>query len=342
MYARWCRQMQIENSNPRLDPMDIDVLKRAYEREKARRKQAEDRLEQKSRELYLSYEHLKESHEELQRTLDNQEKQKEELKRLIDTYTSVKDDLQLAATLQSDLLPAPIEKTTHAAHGYFQPAQFVAGDVFDYFMLTDSVFAFYIIDVEGHGTASAMTSFAIHSQLTPKSDGICKRNLVNFPNHTDAVCATVNDLNSAFYNPESKNKYFTMIYGLLDLTTGKVTWCQAGHPALMLYADNTATELGNGGFPVGILSDPGFEASEQTIKPGDRIGIYSDGITECHNEEHGFFGSDRLNDLLLQNCNSDPENSTSAVKDALLTWNGGDKFTDDVTLLLIDYISPPL
>ena len=198
--------------------MDADVLNRAYEREKARRKKAEALLEEKSRELYLSYEKLQESHEQLQQTLDEHNRQTEEMTRLVTTYTTVKDDLEIAASLQADLLPDPVDTTTHAAHGYFQPAQFIAGDAYDYFMLSESVFAFYIIDVEGHGAASAMTSFAVHSQLTPKLDGICSRNLHTCNNHADAVIATVNDLNNNFYNPDSKNKYFTMLYGMLALS----------------------------------------------------------------------------------------------------------------------------
>jgi len=290
--------------------------------------------------LYLSYEKLEESNLQLKQMLEKQQKQQEELTKLINSYTSVKDDLELAAALQSDLLPNPIETTTYAACGYFQPAQFIAGDAFDYFMLSESVFAFYIIDVEGHGTASAMTSFAIHSQLNPKTDGTCNRNLLNHSSHAQAVCATVNDLNSTFYSPESNGKYFTMIYGLLDLTNGRLTWCQAGHPALMILSNSKAIEIGSGGFPVGILDEPGFEASESIINPGDRLAIYSDGIPECYNEQSGFFGKDKLNDLLLQSSDASLQQSTAEVRDAILEWNGDNEFRDDVTLLLIDYIAP--
>lgn len=324
----------------RLAEMDIEVINRAYEREKSRRKKAEALLEEKSRELYLSYEKLNESHQQLQQTLDEHDKQKEAMTRLVSTYRTVKEDLEIAARLQVDLLPDPLVTATHAAHGYFQPAQFVAGDAYDYFMLTESVFAFYIIDVEGHGTASAMTSFAVHSQLTPNAEGICSRNLRTHTTHTDAVCATVNDLNNNFYNPDSKNKYFTMLYGLLDLQASKLTWCQAGHPALTLYRDNKPIELGSGGFPVGVLSEPGFEAAECDLKPGDRLAIYSDGITECHNENKGFFGKDRLIDILLKYSDAEPEKSTAAIKEDLLAWNGSNTFADDVTLLLIDFIKP--
>ncbi len=317
--------------------MNLEVLKRAYEREKARRKKAESLLEDKSRELYLSYQELEQSHQQLKKTLKNQEKQQAELTRLISTYTSVKDDLELAAKLQSDLLPDPVETDTHAAYGYFQPAKFVAGDAFDFYMLSDSVFAFYIIDVEGHGTASAMTSFAIHSQLNPKSDGICKRNLLKYQNHSEAVCATVTDLNNTFYNPESKNKYFTMIYGMLDLTNGRITWCQAGHPALTLYTNNKSVELGNGGFPVGVLNEPGYESLQHELQPGDRLALYSDGITECYNQAEGLFGKERLDSILRHHSSTDPKHSIRAVREALFTWNQSSEFTDDVTLLLIDF-----
>jgi len=321
--------------------MDIEVLKRAYAREKERRKQAETLLEEKSRELYLSYEKLDQSHQQLAQSHDDLQKQQEELVELINAYASVTDDLQLAAKLQADLLPDPVVKSTHAALGYFQPARFVAGDAYDYFKLAGDVFAFYIIDVEGHGTASAMTSFAIHSQLNPKYDGVCSRNLTRCKSHEEAVCATVNDLNDTFYNANSQNKYFTMIYGLLSLQTGKLTWCQAGHPALTLFSGNSISELGNGGFPVGTLENPSFEASSCTITPGDRIALYSDGAIECFSKDDEAFGKERLYQLLQSNGNDSQEECAATISTELLEWNGGDEFADDVTLLLIDYLGKP-
>jgi len=317
--------------------MDIEVLKRAYEREKERRKQAEKLLEEKSRELFLSYEERDQSHKQLEQTHRSLQKQQEELVQLINAYASVTDDLQLAAKLQTDLLPEPESFKTHAAHGYFQPARFVAGDAYDYFMLSDDVFAFYIIDVEGHGTASAMTSFAIHSQLNPKYDGICRRNLNNCETHEDSVCATVSDLNNTFYNHKSQNKYFTMIYGLLDLKTEQITWCQAGHPALSICSDSKLTELGDGGFPVGTLENPVFEATSCKVAPGDRITVYSDGAIECFSTDGEAFGKARLHKLLSQNSKRTQEECVAEIRDTLFKWNGSDEFADDVTLLLIDY-----
>ena len=317
--------------------MDVEVLKRAYEREKERRKQAEKLLEEKSRELFLSYEERDKSHKQLEQTNANLEKQQAELVQLINAYATVTDDLQLAAKLQADLLPDPEESVTHSAHGYFQPARFVAGDAFDYFKLSDDVFAFYIIDVEGHGTASAMTSFAIHSQLNPKYDGLCKRSLQNCKTHEEAVCATVTELNSTFYNPKSQNKYFTMIYGLLDLKAGMVTWCQAGHPALTIIRGNNFSELGDGGFPVGTLEDPVFEATSSKINPGDRIAVYSDGAIECFSSDGEAFGKARLHELLARNSAHSQEKCVTEIRKTLLQWNGSDEFSDDVTLLLIDY-----
>ena len=318
--------------------MDIEVLKRAYEREKERRKQAEKLLEEKSRELYLSYEKLNKSHQQLEQTHADLHKQKEELVQLINAYASVTNDLQLAAKLQSDLLPEPLEASTVAASGYFLPALFVAGDAYDFFMLSKDVLALYIIDVEGHGTASAMTSFAIHSQLNPKSDGICKRAMEKHSNPDDAVRATVRHLNEGFYNQASTNKYFTMIYGLLDLTTGVFTWCQAGHPALVLCTDSKTSEIGDGGFPVGTLEDPPYTTESITMQPGERIAVYSDGIIECISDSKEAFGKERLIDLLEQTKTQSRSDCINTLKDTLVDWNGSEEFTDDVTMVIVDYL----
>jgi len=317
--------------------VDIDVLQRAYEREKERRKQAEELLEEKSRELFLSYENLDKSHKELEKTHVELKHQQAELMQMINAYASVTDDLHLAAKLQTDLLPEPLSTEKLDASGYFQPASFIAGDAYDFFMLSENEFAFYIIDVEGHGAASAMTSFAIHSQLNPKYEGICKRSLITQSNHSDAVLATVNELNSAFYDPSSTNKYFTMIYGLLDLSTGEMTWCQAGHPALILCSESGVSEVGNGGFPVGALEHPKFTTSSQTLQPQERIAIYSDGVVECFSKAEEMFGKDRLLNLLSESAGKTQEKAIESIKQTLRSWNASDEFADDVTLLLIDY-----
>jgi len=318
--------------------MDIEVLKRAYEREKERRKQAESLLEEKSRELYLSYENLNKSHQQLEQAHADLQRQKEELVQLISSHASVTDDLQLAAKLQTDLLPDPLETGSVAAEGYFMPALFVAGDAYDYFMLSEDVLAFYIIDVEGHGTASAMTSFAIHSQLNPKADGICTRSLQMNSDHNTAVCATVKHLNDGFYNQESTNKYFTMIYGLLDLPTGVFTWCQAGHPAVILCTDAETSEIGDGGFPVGTLEDPPFCTTTIKMQPGERIAVYSDGIIECMSDSNEAYGKNRLISLMNQTRTDSRSDCIGKLKASLVEWNGSEEFTDDVTLVIVDYL----
>lgn len=317
--------------------MNTDVLQRAFERERERRKKAEALLEEKSRELYLSYEELNKSHRELEISHSNLQKQKQELVQLINAYASVTDDLNLAAKLQTDLLPDAIKTKSHAARGFFQPAKYVAGDAYDYFMLNDEVFAFYIIDVEGHGTASAMTSFAIHSQLNPKYNGICKRNLEQHICHAKTVCATVNDLNSTFYNENSTSKYFTMVYGLLDIKTGMATWCQAGHPAPILCTAEAVTEMGDGGFPVGTLENPPFEANTYTMQPNERLALYSDGAVECFSKNNEAFGKQRLFGLLEKGRAKAQERCVVDIQHALFDWNATEEFNDDVTMLIIDF-----
>ena len=317
--------------------MDIEVLQRAYQREKERRKQAELMLEEKSRELYLSHEKIAQSYKDLEQTNTDLKKKQDELVQLLNAYAAVTGELQLAAKLQEDLLPDPIALTTHAALGYFQPASFVAGDAYDFFMLSDHVFAFYIIDVEGHGAASAMTSFAIHSQLNPKLDGLCRRNLDNNNSHSQAVCSAVSELNQAFYNPTATNKYFTMVYGLLDLCTGTVTCCQAGHPAPILCSADESHEVGDGGFPVGSLQDPEYTSFEHKMLPGDRLAIYSDGVIENFSDQKELFGKNRLLDILTSTRSESQQQCVDSLKTALQDWNSSDEFADDVTMLLIDF-----
>jgi len=113
-------------------------------------------------------------------------------------YQSVTTDLKIAAKVQEDLLPRQFRLAGLDTNWVFKPANFVAGDMFDYFPLGDDYFVFYILDVEGHGIASALTSFAINNQLNPSSHGLCAKSIKNNPDTKDAVVATVQNLNRQF------------------------------------------------------------------------------------------------------------------------------------------------
>ena len=158
-------------------------------------------------------------------------------------YASVTTDLKIAAKVQEDLLPRQFRLAGLDTNWVFKPANFVAGDMFDYFPLGSDHFVFYILDVEGHGIASALTSFAINNQLTPSSHGLCAKTIRDNTETQQAVISTVENLNRQFQGNLNSSRYFTMIYGIIEVSTGEVTMTQAGHPAAVHLSRKTCTVL---------------------------------------------------------------------------------------------------
>jgi len=310
----------------------LEVFKRAYEREKIRRKYVEKMLEDKSRDLYLSQQELINKNNEL--TTANTV-----ITDLSNDYDRVTQDLIYAAKIQNSLLPKSIENNSIAAVGTLTPAQFIAGDGFDFYYLSDAIFAFYMIDVVGHGTAAAMLSFAIQMQLNPKDDGICRKFLIDTECLSDAVQGTLEELNRIFYQEHSSTQYFTMIYGLIDLSNGNVTFGQAGHPPPIHYCSTSGTigTQGKNGTPVALLEDPSFGVYSFKMGTGDRLVVYSDGVSECRNESDEEFGVEFLFDPIVKSHSTSIHALNSILTDTVSKWNGSDSYEDDMSLLLLEY-----
>lgn len=318
---------------------ELGVISRAYEREKRRRKEAESVLEAKSRELFLSSEEVRRRNKDLLEANHQLEQQAGVIRSLTSQYGDVTNELQLAATVQHDLLPSPLLIPSIHAAGKFRPAHYLAGDGYDYHLINDHTFAFYVVDVAGHGIASALVSFAIQKHLNSKKSlyGNYERRK---PKPLDEdVLDTVTELNAAFCFHEIFLQFFTMVYGLVDLRTGQLSFCQAGHPAPIILDSETGTvtEHGTGGFPAGMFIDSEFTVHQVQLKENDRLVLYSDGVTDCENTDGAEYGIDRFKNGIIESSSLAVIEATHYLEEGLLDWQGSDDFGDDVSLLVIDY-----
>jgi len=324
--------------------VDIKVLERALEREKARRIHAEKLLESKSRELYLSYEKLRESYERLELTnLSLQKKQmqyiesQEQYQELTNRHNSITNDLLLAATLQEQFLPDPKQYGDYEVRGLSKPAMYVAGDIYDWFPLTDSVLAFYIADVTGHGPAAAMISYSIHKQLNPRSTGLCATQFREHKNIADAVTGTVTGLNNEYAGLKGDSHFFTLIYGLLKFETGEICFAQAGHPPPIQcsLSKGKTVDVGEGGIPVGMFKNINYTSNDLVLNKGDSLFLYSDGITECFSPADEEFGKHRLSDVILNTRDLSLTAALQSVDESITNWNDRPDFNDDVSIFAI-------
>ena len=260
---------------------------------------------------------------------------------LEDAIGVMRNDLEAAAAVQKRLLPA--DATMGGAVRFaslFCPSAHVSGDIFNVVPLGDDNCAFYVVDVAGHGVPASLTAVSLSSILTrdflmgiERTDAPRNERVVGFPS-VEAVVAT---LNERFQTDHELSSYFTMIYGIYEGRSGVVRMCQAGHP-LPIYvpARGAAEVVGSGGFPVGLWPDATYQAEELVVEPGDRLYLYSDGISECMNRKDEQFGDARLIDY-LESVRERPVGEILRGLDVLIgEWKGRRLLYDDVSMLALE------
>ena len=150
--------------------------------------------------------------------------------------------------------------------------------------------------------------------------------------------AVVAELNRRFQDKDEATPYFTMLYGVVNTRTGRARMCQAGHPSpFRVSPDGSFEKLGHGGFPVGLLPAARYEDIEFSLRPGDRLFCYSDGVSECTDPQQRAYGSERLITHLVQTCRRPLPESLTELRARLEEWRNGEAFDDDVSLIAIEF-----
>jgi serine phosphatase RsbU (regulator of sigma subunit) len=201
----------------------------------------------------------------------------------------VEQDLQLASQVQLAFLPKTAPKVPGLSfYQYYNPAQQIGGDYFDYLELDNNRLVIALADVVGHGVAAAMfmaklsaeARFAFASISDPRK-----------------AMAQLNDRITAL----EAERFITMSVIVLDKTTNKATIVIAGHmPPIHFHADGSISEPGEdiAGPPLGIMSDVEFDSCEVTIEPGECLTMYTDGIFEAPNKAGEQFSINRVRKII--------------------------------------------
>lgn len=263
--------------------------------------------------------------------------------KLREAYASIRKDLEAAARVQKSLLPDASSMVRGIKFDWlFIPCTFVAGDIFSFFPVNENFLGFYHLDVAGHGIPAAMLSVTLSKMLSQTSlkESFLKKPIAEEPYYQVLSPAQViHDLNQRFQTEEDAMQYFTMVYGIIDATQTRMKLSQAGHPSPILVRQNEEIVLvGEGGFPVGMLPDMSYEETEIEFRPGDRLFVYSDGITECTNSQREQFSEKRLIEHLETYRNRPLQELLQALKSRLYAWRGRQDFEDDVSILAIERV----
>ena len=268
---------------------------------------------------------------------DNNLRLRELSNALIAANEVINRDLKMAATMQRSLLPPVATQIEGIAIDWlFYPSTHLSGDIFNFFPLDERYVGFYIIDVAGHGIASAMQSFTLSRFLYPNSQG---------GDHLKTIVATadrpvirtapevISDLNQQFQTDANNILYFTMIYGVIDTYAKQIDLCQAGHPhPVFVRAGKAAEFIVSGGLPVGVLDQANYESVQLGYASGDRLFLYSDGIVECESPEGEMFGNERLREFIEHNRHLKACDVMRELDETIRCWHGSDDFEDDISM----------
>jgi sigma-B regulation protein RsbU (phosphoserine phosphatase) len=213
----------------------------------------------------------------------------EELKDTTAQKASIESELNVANSIQMSMLPNVFpDREGLDMYASMTPAKEVGGDLYGYLLKDDNLY-FCLGDVSGKGVPASL----FMAQVTRLF-----RTLANQQLSPSDICTHMNDALSGDENPT--NMFVTLFVGMVDLTSGHLSFCNAGHnPPVIGGGEHHGDFLEmKPNFPIGVLPGLEFEGEEIESIKGRALFIYTDGLNEAENREHEQFGDERLIDIL--------------------------------------------
>jgi sigma-B regulation protein RsbU (phosphoserine phosphatase) len=233
------------------------------------------------------------------------------------------EDFLKAREIQEGLLPKHIiQMLGYQVNGIWQPALSVGGDYYDVLPFGDSSLGMAIADVVGKGVSAALLMANLQAAV---------RAFASDARDPASVCEKINGV---MCSNVASGKFITMFYCLLDGAKRRLTYCNAGHnPPILLHGD-CVSHLEEGGALLGVFRDWHYKQRSVDLQAGDRILMFTDGVTEAENTAGVQFGEQRLVETFLRLRALPAEEIQTRILDAVRDFCAGN-FRDDVTLLVI-------
>ena len=243
-------------------------------------------------------------------------------------------DLSLASGIQQMLLPDEMPNIAGLEiDARYSPAQKVGGDLYDVFALSESRLGVVVADVSGKGIPASLLM------------AICRTNLRQIAPRFDSPAEAMSELNRTLGGNFNNGMFITMLYAVIDLAAGTVTFARAGHELPLISRRNTLTNVpevtyvGSEGMSLGMVPDEIFaEVISDHVEPfnsGDVLILYTDGITEAPNEEDKEFSNARLADTVRTLHNRTAVELNDGILENLHCFTGAEPQRDDFTLVAV-------
>ena len=254
-------------------------------------------------------------------------------KKLVETTTineRMEGELTIARTIQMAMLPKVfppfLDRLDVNAFGEVKPAKEVGGDLYDFYLRHDKLF-FCVGDVSGKGVPAALVMAMTRSLFR------------SVTSHEERAAEIVKQLNNSMAEQNDQNMFVTLFLGVLDMKTGLLDYCNAGHNAPVLNRHMLETRPN---LPLGIMAGYEYESQQIQMTYNDTLFLYTDGLTEAENSEHEQYGEERMMRLLAAQTDSRPREVAEAMMADVENFVNGAEQSDDLTILCIRYQIPAL
>ena len=247
---------------------------------------------------------------------------------LLASQQKLANEIARAAEYVISLLPVPICGGNVRTVWRYVPSATLGGDSFGYHWVDENHFAFYLLDVCGHGVGPALLSVSALNVLRSQS-------LPNVDFH-DPV-AVLGGMNASFQMEKQNELYFTLWYGVYNRQTRRLRHASAGHPPALLFGDSLpAKKLICENMFIGAFPKGDFEAAEVQVSANSRLYLFSDGVYEVDRPDGSMWSFEELQDYLSRPP-AEPGTEIEDLYKALQKMHSSDVLDDDFSLLRLDF-----
>ncbi|MDT7541139.1 MAG: phosphoserine phosphatase RsbU/P [Acidobacteriota bacterium] len=277
-------------------------------------------------------------------------------------HEKLEREIEIAAEVQAQLFPREIPQLAGAEIvGECRAARGVAGDYYDYIDVAHGLIAFALGDVSGKGISAALVMSNLQASLRAQTtilsermklaesgalssaavagDGGAEIELPCGVTGIDTDCAVEQmaaSINGQLCRSTDSNRFATAFLALYDDASRRLRYVNCGHDApLLVRASGTIERLDIGGTVLGAFDWATYEEASATLSPGDLLLLFSDGITEAHNEASEEYGDKRLTEFAISNRESSAEELCRAIFLEIGMWSGGQERNDDQTIVIL-------
>ena len=261
----------------------------------------------------------------IQRTLRHLELWREALESR-DKLVALQNELSVANKMQQSILPTSFPTGSgFEIFGSMKPARDVGGDFFDVLSLEDGRIGLVVADVSDKGVPAALFMMSSRTLLKGSAIGL------------DSPGKVLSEVNQLLQEENDAAMFVTVFYATFDPETGQLAYANGGHNTpLVVHADGSSTVIPpTGGVALGVVPGFAYGESSMTLQPGDRVVLYTDGVTEAENDQGDQFELERLCEIFIDGTPMDARATNEAVFAAVEAFAGDAPQFDDVTCLTL-------